>query len=151
MDEETSKPGLFERYWPMVRTYAVSTPILLVIGAWINQPTPKVFQLTVDNPNFPAGEAINIHRHMRKLPDNCAPAPTRWITYDDGGSAILGDMRDPPIDDPGVPTPARLRLGCGTYHESLSAACGWFSGIFPPAGGKSVPVRVCVLPPLPLK
>jgi hypothetical protein len=153
MDDQTpvDRPGLLERYWPMLRTYAISTPILLVVGAWLNQPTPKEFSLSVDNPNFAAGETINIHRHLGRLPDNCSPSPTRWIAYDNGHSTILGDMKAPPVDDLSVPTPSRLRLGCGWYHESLSAACGWFSGIFPPAGGKSIPVRVCVLPPLPVK
>jgi hypothetical protein len=129
----------------------------ILYGASITREKPQFFSLTVLNPTFHAGDGIRVKKRVT-IPLNCIPRMTRSITYppdelSDGQpiAQILTDASAPADADLIVPTPARMRLGCGRYLEQMSAqGCGVLSGILPPLGATSQSVRVCVLPPIPI-
>lgn len=136
----------------------VTSAIWIPVSAWINRPVVKIASLTILNPNFAAGDGIQIIKR-EVLPPNCIPQRIRNIIFPQGcyghqphcDAQILTDAGALQNTDPILPTPARMRLGCGDYVERMVAqGCGAFSGILPPSHDTSSPVAVCVLPPRPL-
>lgn len=127
------------------------------LGVWVSRPPIHFTSLTVLNSSFHAGDGIRVQRQI-DTPPNCIPRVTRSIIFPPDEfshgkpvAQILTDSPAPRGTDPIVPTTPRMHLGCGDYVEEMAAmGCGPFSGFFTALSARSVPVRVCVLQPLPL-